>query len=219
MDIGQNYLKLAEAIAKKYAGNWGFYENKVTNWEDILSELKIWIYSNIENLERWETETRIINYKRFIENKELIGDGRPYVSMRNAANKICGKELEHMIHSELDRRNYYTPEKVMAALPVVLQENFYELEMNSTSDSLAYNIAYDIYYAFWSLTEEDREYLFLRFKDDLSFASMGEELGKKENTVTVATHRAVDRLVSKLGGEPLAWVKPEKRMQYPKEML
>jgi RNA polymerase sigma factor (sigma-70 family) len=211
------YLKTAEAVAKSYAARWHFYSGKVVDWEDIFSELKVWIYSNIDWIEKIEEELETVNAERKLFDKEPISDGRIFTAMRNVVNSFAATEMKHLQRKELNSSHYYSPEALKRSLNIFFEIDFADLEMRSDSSDLSYAIAADINSAYWGISEYDRKYIDLRFKEDLSFLTIGEQLGISENTATKRVHRAIKRMSDLMGEEPLHWsnnVKPKPPADY-----
>lgn len=204
--ITNAHLKSAEAIAKSYAARWHFYSGRVVDWEDIFSELKIWLYSNVDYVVTVETELAEINAERKMFGKEPTGDGRIFTAMRNVVNAFAAKETEELQRKQLNVSHYYSPEALNRALKVFFEVDFSELEMKSDANDLAYSVSADINSAYWGISEYDRSYIDLRFKEDLTFETIAEQYDISENTATKRVHRAIKRMSDLMGEEPLSWV-------------
>lgn len=202
----EKYLKSAEAIAKSYAARWHFYSGKVVDWEDIFSELKVWLYSNVDYVQNIEEELERINTERKLFDKEPISDGRIFTSMRNVVNNFANNETEELQRQKLNTSHYYSPETLNRSLKIFFEVDFSELEMKANSTDLAYSVAADINAAYWGISDYDRSNIDLRFKEDLDFKVIAERLGVSENTATKRVHRAVKRMSDLMGAEPLTWV-------------
>jgi RNA polymerase sigma factor (sigma-70 family) len=201
MMITNSELELAKKIARAVAYNW-----KRVDEEDIYSHLVFWLYNNTKNLTRWETE---LKQQQLEENKlaeelnrepEVLKDYRLPYSLRNEANKYCAKWTKSTVVADISsvKNSKYSPEKLSNALPELFKLDLIELSMSLSGSDKAFEVATEIFDALYSLSKKDQQIISLRYKSDLSYASIAELLGIKENTANKRVERAVERLSAKL---------------------
>jgi RNA polymerase sigma factor (sigma-70 family) len=195
--LTEEEVKLAEKLARKYTSN---YHWKVVEFDDAFSNLKLWLLENLELVIKCRDTSEFAEYN----------NGYLFTSLRNEVIKFCRKETRDKVYADLDDNNFYTPKKVANILKEVLAIDFIKFEMEVDSKSVAYEIGADVLSAFYGLSAEEKELLALRFRFGYSGAALGDKLGVDENAASQRVHRVLDKLVSKLSGEPSFWVSNSK---------
>ena len=188
--LTEEEIKLAEKIARKYTRKSAW---SLVSFDDAFSHLKLWLYSN----------TDIVISCREADEFAKLTEKYLYTCLRNEVNKFCAKETKAVVNRDLSDGNRYTVYSLTQALPIYFKLNHTELEMNSDSSSLAYNVTADITSALYGLPEADVEVIELRYKLGYSGESLAKELGIEVNAASQRVHRALEKLVSKLSGSPM----------------
>lgn len=191
-------VKLAEKLARKYTSK---YRWSTVEFDDAFSHLNLWLLENINTVIKCREESEFSDYN----------NGYLFTSLRNEVIRFCKKETKEKVLTDLDNNNFYTVKKVANILAELLPIDFVKLEMNANSGSIAYEIAADVLSAFYGLTDEDRKVLNLRFKAGYTGDALATELGVDTNAASQRVHRALEKLVSKLSGEPSFWTRQSKK--------
>lgn len=199
--ITNTELELARKIAKAAAYNWKRVEE-----EDIYSHLVFWLYNSTATLTRWSEE---LKQQQLEENElaielnrepETLKDYRLPYSLRNEANKYCAKWTRTSVVADISsvKNSKYSPERLDEALPELFKLDLLEMSMSITTSNEAFEIATEIFDAFYSLSAKDQKIIELRYKFDLAYSTIAEQLDIKENTANKRVERAVARLSAKL---------------------
>jgi RNA polymerase sigma factor (sigma-70 family) len=195
--LTEEEVKLAEKLARKYTSN---YHWKTVEFDDAFSNLKLWLMENLDIVIKCRDTTEFAEYN----------NGYLFTSLRNEVIKFCRKETRSKVYADLEDNNFYTVKKVANILKEVLAIDFIKFEMEVDSKSVAYEIGADVLSAFYGLSSEEKELLALRFRFGYSGVALAEKLEVDENAASQRVHRALEKLVSKLSGEPSFWTSSPK---------
>lgn len=188
---------LAEKLARKYTNNRNW---KLVEFDDAFSHLSLWLLENLELVIKCRDTDEFAEYNQ----------GYLFTSLRNEVIRFCRKETKDKVHRDLEENNFYTVKRVANILKEVLVIDWVKFEMNAESGTLAYEIGADVLSAFNGLSKDDKNILTLRFKLGYSGLALATQLNTTENNASQAVHRALEKLVSKLSGEPSFWQRESK---------
>lgn len=182
------------AVASEYHKKFGMVE-----LEDIKQSLYQWFVEHPNKLDEWES----IGEK---DAKNLI-----YRSLRNQALDYCQRWKAKSVGYDVSDLHYYEPVIVEALLPAVLRGEYgvsHKLNLGGVSKPQAPSeggnlnvMMYEVDYAYYKLSKEDRKLLFLRHAQSLDFKEIANFLELfSEDTARMRHKRAIKRLINKIGG-------------------
>ena len=166
---------------------------------DLRQNLWLWFAEHPNKLKEWEA-------KGERDAKNLI-----YKSLRNQAIDYCQKWKAKTIGYDTSDLYYYDASIVEAILPAVLRQEFgvtHKLNLGRvgrpTAPSEGGNVMVfmlEIDNAYWKLSKDDRQILFLRHAQPMDFKEIANVLSLgSEDSARMRHNRAINRLIRKLGG-------------------
>lgn len=185
---------VVDAVASEYSRKFEMVEIS-----DLRQALYQWFLEHPNKLDEWEA----IGEK---DAKNLI-----YRSLRNEALDYCQRWKAKSVGYDVGDLFYYAPDVVEAILPAVLRGEFgvaHKLNLGRVGRPSApaeggnlLTMMVEIDYAFWKLSKEDRQILFMRHAESLDFREMANVLSLGSDDAARMRHkRSVNRLIRKLGG-------------------
>ena len=185
---------VVDAVASEYSRKFEMVEIS-----DLRQALYQWFLEHPNKLDEWEA----IGEK---DAKNLI-----YRSLRNEALDYCQRWKAKSVGYDVGDLFYYAPDVVEAILPAVLRGEFgvaHKLNLGRVGRPSApaeggnlLTMMVEIDYAFWKLSKEDRQILFMRHAESLDFREMANVLSLASDDAARMRHkRSVNRLIRKLGG-------------------
>lgn len=166
---------------------------------DLRQNLWLWFAEHPNKLKEWEA-------KGERDAKNLI-----YKSLRNQAIDYCQKWKAKTIGYDTSDLYYYDASIVEAILPAVLRQEFgvtHKLNLGRvgrpTAPSEGGNVMVfmlEIDSAYWKLSKDDRQILFLRHAQPMDFKEIANILNLgSEDSARMRHNRAINRLIRRLGG-------------------
>jgi DNA-directed RNA polymerase specialized sigma24 family protein len=187
-----NYI--VDAVTSEYYRKFDMIEAS-----DIRQALYQWFVEHPNKLDEWEA----IGEK---DAKNLI-----YRSLRNEALDYCQRWKSKSVGYDVGDLFYYAPDVVEAILPSVLRGEFgvaHKLNLGRVGRPSApaeggnlLTMMVEIDYAFWKLSKEDRNIIFMRHAESMDFKEMANFLNLASDDAARMRHkRSINRLIRKLGG-------------------
>lgn len=185
---------VVDAVAAEYSRKFDIVETS-----DLRQALYQWFLEHPNKLDEWEA----IGEK---DAKNLI-----YRSLRNEALDYCQRWKAKTVGYDVGDLFYYAPDVVEAILPPVLRGEFgvaHKLNLGRVGRPSApaeggnlLTMMVEIDWAFWKLSKEDRQVLFMRHAESLDFREMANVLSLgSEDAARMRHKRSINRLIRKLGG-------------------
>ena len=185
MDIQPNELKLADGIAHSIGQRW-----RRVPTDDVVSELRLWLASNVKYLVAWREEGD-------------LGWNKLRASLRRRANAFCREE--HNIQKPWQRTYVYTAEAAGQALTLIFNYSDWT-EISADGDSDVWSTLVDISAAFDSLSRVDRKLLRLRFERELPYADIADALSLvSSDAARMRVNRALARVVDRASDATVRW--------------
>lgn len=176
---------LAKNIAYKMAGKW-----KLMDREELHARLNYWLVIKYNTVERYRTEEG--------------GEGKLYVALNREAAKQCQKETElitgepmHMKENQLGLYTY-TNEVIFNALGYYWTWKGTTLT-NDDSGNQIQDIMIDLERAYNNLNPADQIILEYKFREDKTYAEIGELLTISKQAARMRIVNLVDRIKKIIG--------------------
>jgi len=197
MIITDEEMKIAKRVAKKMASRW----NSV-DWEDLNSHLTLWLCEHQDVLVRWRNEEG--------------GMGKLSVALTREASKYANKEQTETNGGKLYYDIAYSDKQVEAIMPFIWDYSGMTVQTSvpqhpslgtpivdsnpisghTFDDALA--ILADVSSAYYDLQKSDQIILALRYRQDLTYKKIGDQMEITDDTARKRVERAVKRISERL---------------------
>jgi len=192
--ITEQEMLLAQKVARSQAYKWKLEE------EEILSNLYLWLCEQQKYVEAYR--------------EDKYGKQKLSLALTRAAIKHCKKEKEQQQRTE--RENYYTIPQIKKILPYIWETQIFTPTTQHTEElaNQLTTLIIDVKQAYHSLTKPDQIIIEKHYNQHKTYKQIAKEIKSTEEAVRKRISRALERLHSRLGGEPPIWNVVKTKKQY-----
>jgi hypothetical protein len=193
-------IRIANGVAKRVHRNQRF----LLEFDDIRSEMYLWMAAHPDKLSRWREEGK-------------VGTGKLGTALYRAGMRWATKERAILTRTQVQDHAFYSEAILHELLPDVYDYdnwtlNTFEDDTDGRTQSrpgegnTRLAMLVDVKFALDSLTEQDQELLQARFADGgMDVQILAATYQAHESTIRRRVRNALRKLSDKLGGEP-PWV-------------
>lgn len=176
--------------------------------QDLRQQLWLWFFEHPKKIKHWEKEHDEKNLSKLVAR-----------SLRNAAKDYCQREKAKALGYRVEDNYYYDKQLLEAILPGVFTgsrtpPSLTDMGYSNTKKVLSEGnnwlaMCADVDKALKKMSLEQWEILYTRYCNGLETTKIGEELNISQDAVRMRINRALNTLLTMLGGE-----RPRKERDY-----